>query len=136
MRLCELRIFWVLTYHLKNCLLNLFVFPDNLNEIVQRCNISELRNMEVSAVVPYLQGDFSWLVHKLEEMPFLENLAKQGAHRLLREMSKMSSYDELQRFVSKQYTACEKALNIDKDTFRRFVEMDISGFGYLLYMYT
>ena len=112
------------------------IFPGNLDGILKKCSIPILRNVELSVVAAKLKGKFSDFIDILAEYPFIENLAKQGANKLLHALFDGDAWDDaLTKCLHSEFTACEKALGISKDAFRQFVERDISPKEYLLYVY-
>lgn len=112
------------------------IFPGNLDGIMKKCRIPILRNVELSAVAAKLKGKFSDFIDILAEYPFIENMAKQGANKLLHALFDGDAWDDaLTNCLHPEFTACEKALGISKEAFRQFVERDISPKEYLLYVY-
>lgn len=112
------------------------LFPGNLDGIMKKCKVPAIRNIELSAVVPHLRGSFGDFAEALEKYSFLENLAKQKMWSLLFSIfDNQHLTNDLMDCLTPGVAACDKALGIDKEIFRKFAERDVTRKEYLLYMY-
>ncbi len=112
------------------------IYPHNLDNIMQHCTDPALKNVEMSSIAAYAKRSFQQIVMLVKKYPCIENLYKQGAYRLGKELSEIRIYwcnGEFEKLIKKGESECSKALGVDKAVFKQFAKMDISPEGYILY---
>lgn len=107
------------------------IFPQNLDNIFKSSKVSQLQNIEVSAITPWCAIGFEELVIYLKKIPSLENFAKLGFYNLLQGF--VSHYNDiyLKDYIELDCKSVYKTLGISKDNMNKLG--DISLDDYLLY---
>ena len=109
------------------------IFPQNLNSIFKRCQISQLQNIEVSAITPWCMIGFEELVMYLNKLPVLENFAKLGFYNLLQDIVDhyFTEYSYLKNHIKSGSKTVYGTLGISKDVMNKLG--NIGMYDYLLY---
>lgn len=110
-----------------------WLYPYNIDSIIKESS-SDIRNAEVSALIPLADLAFNELAARVNHEPYIEQIAKQGLYNLARAMLKgESTYIIYAGYMSCGQYKPDRVLGVSKETLRHFTDIDITMTQYILY---
>lgn len=109
------------------------IYPGGINAVF--ADISKLKNVDITAILPYCEVYIESFIENLKKFPVIENLAKQGKGRLIRKILALRDYElkytEFGKFCNPSERSPAKFLGVDRITFSKMG--DISPKCFILY---